>query len=301
MRISNTKLDLYIQCPRKFKFRYIEKVKGDYTATPLLYGIAMDNALNFLLECKQEGVPHSVEQAKVIFLKYMNLWHGQNRLEFFKNEMPELPDRDGMSIEEVEQAVWNNILQRGYNSIEVYEKEVLPQIAEVLEVQKRGTLDNGEGDTFEFIVDAIVKLHDGRVVLLDNKTASAKYPKNKVIKSQQLSLYLENYPDIKYAGYAVLIKNPDKEKGMTHQFMVDEIPEETKQNSFDLLEDTLYKIKKEQFPCNYKSCKAFGKPCEYSRACQYGDYSGLVPTYAKVVKEGVHPTQEELDPTEDKE
>jgi hypothetical protein len=274
-RISNSKLDTYQQCPRKYKFKYLERVQADITRSPLLFGSAMDSALNFILECIRDEVPYSIEQACNIFDHEMRKWKGQNTLDYFKNELPELPDRDGMSVEEVEEAVWQEMCRRGINAIFVYEKEILPHIAKVLEVQTKGELQNEEGDTFEFVVDAVVQLTDGRVVLLDNKTSSSKYPKNKVIKSQQLSLYLESYPNIKYAGYAVLIKNPDK-VGITHQFMVDEIPEETTAASFKLLEDTLLAIKQEKFPCNYKSCKAFGKPCEYERACSYGDYTGLV-------------------------
>ena len=115
----------------------------------------------------------------------------------------------------------------------------------------------------------------------DNKTASAKYKKKAVIESQQLSLYLEQYPHIKLAGYIVLIKNPAKEKGLTHQILIDEIPEETRAAAFKLLDETMTKIKREEFPCNYKSCMAFGKECEYSRACTYNDYTGLIKHESK--------------------
>lgn len=286
-RISNSKLDSYSRCPRFYKFKYIEKVQADVTRSPLLFGSAMDSALNFILECIRDGVPYSVEHAKKIFTDEMNKWTGQNHLDYFKNEVPEIhyDEYYQMSQEDVERKVFNNIKERGLKCIDVYVKEVLPNIASVVEVQTKGELKNEEGDTFEFIVDAVVKLHDGRTVLLDNKTSSSKYPKNKVIKSQQLSLYLESYPDIKYAGYAVLIKNPDK-IGITHQFMVDEIPEETTAASFKLLEETLLAIKEEKFPCNFKGCMAFGKPCEYERACAYKDYSGLVKvTYEKQKEE----------------
>lgn len=277
-RISNSKLDLYQTCPKKYWFKYVQKVQADVTRTPLLFGSAMDSALNFILECKRDGVPHSIEQAKQIFATELSKWSGQNRLDYFKNEVPEewLESNDPDLIEK---AVHGLMLRRGVDCIDVYEKEILSQIESVIEVQTKGTLNNAEGDTFEFIVDAVVKLKNGPVVVLDNKTASAKYKKKAVIESQQLSLYLENYPDIKHAAYAVLIKNPAKEKGLTHQLLVDEIPEETKAASFKLLEDTLLKIKNEEFPCNYKGCMAFGKECEYSKACSYGDYTGLVPTY----------------------
>lgn len=273
-RISNSKLDLYQLCPRKFKFRYIEKVKGNFVSTPLLFGGAMDIALNYILQSIKDNTPWTFEEVTNLFIEQMDLWDREVPLNYFKSEIPE-------NGNENDEAIHANLIERGLACLDVYINEVLPMIDQVLYVQEKGELLNTEGDIFEFIVDAIVKLKDGRVVLLDNKTSSSKYPKNKVIKSQQLSLYLEAYPDIKYAGYAVVIKNPDRTKGTTFQFMVDEIPESTKADSFKLLEDTLLNIKQGKFGCNYKSCKAFGKECEYARACQYGDYYGLVDAYAK--------------------
>jgi hypothetical protein len=285
-RISNSKLDLYQLCPKKFYFKYIEKLKADVTRTPLLFGTAMDAALNYILECIKDKKEWCQGKAKDIFVTEMHKWDGQNTLDFFKNEVPEeLQDSIDPDNKEHQEVVFDNIVQRGLACIDIYITNILPEIEEVIEVQKRGELSNEEGDIFEFVVDAVVKLKDGRTVLLDNKTASAKYKKKAVIESQQLSLYLENYPDIKFAAYAVLIKNPAKEKGLTHQLIVDEVPEETKQKSFNLLEQTLLKIKNKEFPCNYKSCKAFGKPCEYERACSFGDYSGLIKAYKEDKKE----------------
>lgn len=284
MKISNSAMDTYCQCPRKYKFRYIENVKGDYTSTPLLFGTAIDSALNYILESIRDNKEWTKAEALTIFGNKMYEWTGQNRLEFFKNEVPEdLKDSIDPDDPEHQMAVFHNIVQRGLVCLEVYITDFLPLLESVISVQDKGVVLNEEGDEFKFVVDFIGKLKDGRTVLFDNKTSSAKYPKNKVVKSQQLSLYIEQFPEIKYAGYVVLIKDPSREKGMKIQIMVDEIPEETRAESFDKLDKTMYSIKDGKFPCNYKSCKAFGKPCEYERACQYGNYTGLVPVYEKKI------------------
>ena len=209
----------------------------------------------------------------------MNDWNGQNRLDFFKGDVPkELLDTYDESDPAHQEMIWENITQRGLNCIDVYINDVLPLFDEVLSVQDTGPIKNEEGDEFVYVVDFIVKMKDGRIVLMDNKTASAKYPKNKVVKSQQLSLYLEAFPDVKYAGYVVLIKNPEKEKGLTYQVMIDEIPEETRAKSFKELEEALTGIKNKVFEPNLKSCRLYGKPCEYSAYCFTGDKTGLVST-----------------------
>jgi len=284
-RISNSGLDTYSMCPKKYYFRYIEKVKGDYTATPLLFGSAIDAALNYILESIRDKKEWDRGTAEDIFQTYMNKWDQTQRLEYFKNELPEYEIDPEESEERIQLRVWNNLCFRGVACLKVYIEEVLPQIEEVLSVQPKFEVVNDDGDVFTGVIDFIAKLKDGRTVLLDNKTASAKYPKNKVVKSQQLSLYADQYPEITHFGYIVLIKNPAKEKGMTHQVIVDQIPEETIAASFKLLDNTMRAIKEEKFPTNYKSCKAFGKTCEYERACSYGDYSGLISARREDAKE----------------
>lgn len=279
-RISNSGLDTYTMCPRKYKFKYIEKVKGDYTASPLLFGSAIDAALNYILESNRDNIEWTKYEAEVIFNDYMNKWDRTQRLDFFKNEVPENLDPD-LTDKQIEEEVWNNLYDRGVNCLNVYINEVLPHIEKVLHVQPKFEVVNDDGDIFTGVIDFIAKLKDGRTVLLDNKTASAKYPKNKVVKSQQLSFYMDQFPDIKYAGYIVLLKDPKREKGLTYQILVDEIPEETIAASFKLLDDTMRAIKEEKFPCNYKSCGSFGKRCEYENACSYNNYDGLISTERK--------------------
>lgn len=284
MRISNSKLDSYNVCGMKYKFKYLDNLKGNYTSSALLFGTAIDAALNGILEAIRDGKPWTVEAAKSLFTDKMSEWSPEvNRLDFFKGDVPAhiLDDVQENNPDHWEE-VWNNLVARGLACIDVYVKEVLPQIDTVISVQNNGSIVNDDGDEFVYVVDFVAKLKDGRTVLLDNKTASSKYPKNSVINSQQLSLYLESFPDIKYAGYIVLIKNPEKEKGLTHQIIVDEIPESTKQESFDKLETALAGIKANVFEKNLKSCGLYRKPCEYYKICRLNQEDPtLVPNRVK--------------------
>lgn len=281
IRLSNTQIDLYETCPQKYKFRYKDNLKGDFTSTPLLFGKSIDSALNYILESIRDGKEWSLDNAKELFLANMQEWDAQNRLDFFKSELPaEMQESFDPKDPDTWEVVWDNIVRRGLACLEVYVKEIVPQIKRVVSVQNQGIISNDEGHEFKYVLDFICEMQDGRVVLMDNKTSSAKYPKNSVQKSQQLSLYLEQFPDIKYAGYCVLIKNPEKEKGLTYQVIIDEIPEETRVNSFKKLDETLNKVASNEFPPNFKSCFKFGKPCEYSNLCQFGDKTGLVPAFS---------------------
>lgn len=283
IRLSNSAMEMYSRCPKSYYYRYVENLKADVTSTPLLYGIAIDHALNYILEAMRDKKEWNVEHAKGLFIESMESWSHQNRLSFFKSELPE--EYVGHDIDEedqdIQEAVWDAIVKRGLASIDVYVREVIPLIDEVLEVQTKGVVENEEGHQFVFVLDFIAKMKDGRTVLMDNKTSSARYPKTKVQKSQQLSLYLEQFPDIKYAGYCVLIKNPAKERGVEFQVMIGEIPEETTAESYAKLDKTLKGIAAGEFPCNFKGCNAFGKSCEFLSLCKYGDSTGLISTKRK--------------------
>jgi hypothetical protein len=286
IRLSNSALDCYTRCPKSYYFRYIENLKADITSTPLLYGIAIDGALNYILECMRDKKEYSVDEAKRIFVESMESWSHQNRLDFFKSEVPEeLKDSYDEGCPDTQEAVWDLIVKRGLSSIDVYVKEIVPQIDEVISIQDKQVITNADGHEFVFVLDFIAKMKDGRTVLMDNKTSSARYTKNSVKDSQQLSLYLDQFPEITHAGYAVLIKNPAKERGVTYQLIIDEIPEETTEASYKKLDDTLNKIAAGEFPCYPKGCGAFGKRCQYEAACKYGDYTGLIPAYEKKKEE----------------
>ena len=283
-KVSNSKLDLFETCGKKFQFRYIDNLKGDYTSSALLFGTALDSALNYILQSIKDDQLWFRQRAVEEFDAVLQTWNGENRLDFFKGDVPtHLQDQIDEMNPDFQEIVWDEMYKRGLNCIDVYIKEVLPLFDSIVSVQNKIEIPNQDGDTFVGVVDFIAKLKDGRTVLFDNKTASAKYPKNKVVKSQQLSLYLENFPEIRYAGYVVLIKNPEREKGLTHQILIDEIPEETRKDSFDRLEKALYDIKNKKFEMNLKSCHKFNKPCEYMHLCKYGNPEGLVPAYEKKI------------------
>lgn len=282
MKLSNSAITLYEQCPRKYYYRYVENLKGNYTSSALLFGVALDVSLNYILQSIHEKKEWTREQAIATFGESLEKWNGENRLDFFKGDVPkELQDNIQEDSIDFQEQIWEEMYKRGINCIDVYIKEILPQFKEIVSVQEKFEIKNEDDDIFNGILDFIAKTHDDKIVLFDNKSASAKYPKNSVIKSQQLSLYLGQFPNIKHAGYVVLIKNPEREKGLTHQIIIDEIPEQTTQESYQKLEDTINNIKEKKFPTNFKSCRLFNKPCEYATLCKYGDPIGLIPAKEK--------------------
>ncbi len=272
IKLSHSKVQLYKECPKKYWFTYIEKYSVNAIPSPLLFGRAFDYAVNYILTQHKEKKPVSSSRAKHLFFNEMNSWDRKVELSYFKGELPDFfftPSAKGLEV-----LAWHNLCDIGEMMIDTYINDILPQFKEVKDVQFREVITNEAQDSFTFVLDCVVELQDGRIVLLDNKTASRPYPKNSVLKSDQLAIYNEFYP-VEYCGYVVLHKKLKNGK-ITWQLLVDKIPEEKKSQAFSDIEDTLQKIKEEKFYKNRKSCFAYGKKCGFYAACHQDDFTGLI-------------------------
>lgn len=115
-------------------------------------------------------------------------------------------------------ANWLCLSRKGHLMLDAYVKKILPNIKNVLSVQKYVKIPNSQGDIVRGYIDAVVEWKDGSIVLLDNKTSSIEYEADSVLKSPQLTLYkmiLDRDPEwntpIDKCGYAVLRKGIKKD------------------------------------------------------------------------------------------
>jgi hypothetical protein len=54
IRLSNTAIDMYFLCPRKYKYHYYDKLRPTTIGSALIFGISIDQALNRLLLTKKK-------------------------------------------------------------------------------------------------------------------------------------------------------------------------------------------------------------------------------------------------------
>lgn len=283
MNISHSKVELYNTCAYKYYLTYVEKWSPDKTFTPLLFGSAIDNALNYLLESYQSGIQiPDVKEADRIFNRRMNAWRGQNELVYFKNEAPEVDPItkrpfEELDDEEKQEAVFHHLLEVGSKILKVYNAQVLPNFKRIISIQTKRTIPNETGDNLVLITDFTAELNDGRIVIFDNKTSSdikKYYGPSSVKKSQQLSIYTE-FEESKLAGYIALQKKL-VDGAVVWNMVVDTIDEDQVQQSFIKVDQTLRAIKREEFPKNEKACYSYGRPCEYWNLCKKGNSKGLI-------------------------
>jgi hypothetical protein len=109
---------------------------------------------------------------------------------------------------------WLCLTKKGLLMLKTYQKEVLPKIKKVLAIQKEIKIENDEGDSITGFIDLVAEWEDGKVYILDNKTAARDYEWDAVSKSTQLALYVhavEAEYNTRNAGFIVLGKNIDKD------------------------------------------------------------------------------------------
>lgn len=109
---------------------------------------------------------------------------------------------------------WLSLRRKGYLMLEAYNVRIMPQIEEVLEVQKYFEIKNNDGDSITGIIDTVLKMKDGRVFIIDNKTSTRLYECDSAGKSQQLILYKHAYKEhsVDGVGFIVLYKQMKKNR-----------------------------------------------------------------------------------------
>ncbi len=66
--ITASKIQAYLTCPRKFAFRYIEKVPPAWKAAALALGSAVHSALQVFHEKRMEGITAPADEVAAVFL-----------------------------------------------------------------------------------------------------------------------------------------------------------------------------------------------------------------------------------------
>lgn len=174
---------------------------------------------------------------------------------------------------------WLSLYRKGEKMIEAFERDILPEIEEVFDIQKAVEMINESGDKLRGKIDFIASFKDDPTtrLIVDNKTASEPYKGDSVATSTQLAIYCEA-ENSNRAAYVVMEKKMRvKEPRARTQLIKDTISDEHKQKVFDKVELQLNNIsrgvfEKKQSP---KDCHAFGRPCEFFNLCWNGKMDGL--------------------------
>lgn len=301
-KISISAWKKYTTCPKLFDYHYNERLRPVGTSSALLFGTAIDLALNALLTKSADPYETFKESFEWEAMKDV-IWdqYDYDSHIFSKEQLLKIAG------ESEDYKSWASMRIKGRMMIDTYKEKVLPLITKVYSVQKE--LDGRPG-----ILDAVVELKGHGKVLLDHKTSARPYDRSAVLNDMQLALYAHNQ-NIELAGFVVLVKNVNKNlvkickkcsfngsftkhhtcpqmvegdrcRGAWQestnpeiivQVMVDKVPDLNKKLITDSINETEQLIQCGVFPRNLNACgKIYGKPCVYIDKCFKNSDTGLV-------------------------
>lgn len=249
IRISFSQLNTLQSCQAKFYYQYIEKYRDKYLGSALGFGLALDNAINKVLEDHKSGSILQLQDYKLLFRKF---WEEQEinkvkvslrtspLVQYFASDFDEdlltesvckevnfTPDTKSFNkikqrikdvgiddihqndVEFYNEHCWVSLLSKGYLILDTYYNEVLPQIKSVHKIQQPINLVNS--DNTAQIVGFIDGLLDlgDGVRVCDLKTSSTRYEEDSACTSPQLGIY-SYATGIKETAFIVLDKKISK-------------------------------------------------------------------------------------------
>lgn len=174
---------------------------------------------------------------------------------------------------------WLSLYRKGEMMLKAYERDILPEIQEVFDIQKEVQLLNESGDRLRGKIDFIASFKDDPSLrhICDTKTSSEAYKADSVANSIQLAIYCEA-ETCDRASYVVMEKKMRlKEPKARTQLIKDTISDEHKQKTFDIIEQKLNNIACAEFhkKDSPKECMFYGRACEFFNLCWHGKMDGL--------------------------
>ena len=232
----------YLRCPLSYHMHYNLGIREEWTGSSLLMGSACDEAAGAILQS------YTLPKATEIFNDTLSdLLAKTPKIKFTKTHIDEA-----------------NLRVVGEEILKEYQRKILPEIKDVLAVQKKLELKNDDGDKIVGYVDFIAELNDGRKIIFDNKTSSRKYKSDRIqTEGQQLCLYEFLNPEkVDGVGYVVMETVLRKSFPRARiSMLVDEVPRELQKQTMQIMTQTLQKIRLGEFPSNHPSCNSYFGEC----------------------------------------
>ena len=326
-RLSHSQINKHIFCQTAWKLHYIDGYRSVELSYALPFGGAFGKACEFILN--PSTVPDNLKKHEVTANEVFDYhWSFQDVNGVLTNirEYPHMAyskydsDYDLITKEQQSNPEWFSLRAKAHLMLDTFQKELLPKIEHIYSTEEKIELTNDEGDSSIGFADCVVKIKGyDKPVILDFKTAAREYEDDSVRKSVQLSQYLhvlsDKYENTRLAGYAVFLKQIEKNRVKTckscghigegshktcnneikgkrcggewnhvlnpkakMQLIIDEIPLATEEFIIGNIENINASIKTGIYTKNVNGCfdNGWGRSCEFQKKCWTGNDEGLV-------------------------
>jgi putative RecB family exonuclease len=181
LHVSHSQIFTYLNCSLKYRFMYVEARPQERVSIALGFGSAIHASLErYYRTLKEKG---SKEPLGVL----LNLFEHHINLEMDRTDIPivfkkETPDRDA-------------VIDMGNAMLEAFYEGVNLSGFEILDIERplsaRLYTDEGQPTDLKLIgvLDLVLKDEAGRIIAVDNKTASKPYAQATVDDDNQLTCY----------------------------------------------------------------------------------------------------------------
>jgi hypothetical protein len=249
--LSYSAVQTYMECGRKYKNRYVDKIRPEAQSSALFFGTAFDRAIESVLQNRdadEKAIFDTWWQKQVLNKQsidlvdsFLVLYYASDfdsdlftadDLAFIKAKASELFEdqedwtthywscaerrKDGSWTEEENKFFnicnWLSLRRKGHLMLEANRTQVLPKIKKVIATQEKIRLENVDTkDTLVGYPDLVAVWEDGSEIVADYKTASKPYKADAVKTSHQLTTYCVAL-DKTRGAYFVFLKKLLKEK-----------------------------------------------------------------------------------------
>ncbi|GMU61122.1 MAG: hypothetical protein AMXMBFR34_28850 [Myxococcaceae bacterium] len=179
LHLSVSQMKTWVQCPRKYEFRYVQGVEAEFAPMALVFGTSFHAAMAHHFGWLQRGNPAHADEVKQRFIDSM--------VTAKAGEVPLQDDEDGMSFDDA--------LAKGRQMIDVTLAHPVAQ-ASVVGVEQKFLVDLFDVESGEVIdeklmgvFDLVVQEPEGHRTVVELKTSSKKYTVNQLVYDTQLSAY----------------------------------------------------------------------------------------------------------------
>lgn len=254
---SHSRLSTFEQCPLKFKYKYIDKIKPQIEKTIEAHlGEAVHKTLEWLYNSVKEN-PENTPSMDELIEVYIKNWK-----ENFSKEI--LIVKNGMN--------YNDYFNKGVEYLANYFQKYYPFKDGTLECEKKIIIELDENTKIQGFIDRLVhNIRTGEYEIHDYKTANTPPLQEKIENDRQLALY------------SIAIKEiygKDKEVILVWHYLAHNqkiISRRTNEQLEKLKKETLELINKIEFSDEFHSSK--------STLCHWCEYKPICPEWNSCFQE----------------
>jgi len=175
IRTSYSKLSCWLNCPRKFKYRYRDESPEERTAVALLFGSAIHEAAEAFLKSLPCGNPISFDEVLGVFNRALS-------------DTTKLAEEQGAPVDWGETSL-KQVSEKGEQMLAVFLDQVDRKI-KVVATELTFEVELTPGQVVAGVIDVVLDEGNGRYRVVDLKTAAASYGPDRLEFDLQPTTYI---------------------------------------------------------------------------------------------------------------